>query len=1743
MPKLPDKEEGAAVAQKGAAVDKINEKIEQLGEEQVLLMKSLQVLKIQQDGYTKQLSVMSDQKGQLSKTQTNIRPFLLNSITEGITALAEGNARMIAIADMIATQEGELRSCYNDGSVSRNKDFAEDSSPTNQTVQVQEFLHQKRTIADVSSPDEKKLSKPCLAASVSSVVNEDSFNTVKEGSGIVKVERQNAVPQDAAGMAALSAAADAHDDTSSAGGSIASFGTGIVSSIDTHPPPLGDCSSEGGTVYNIPVTTAEMINTDLIQSFIAVIIPQSEDTSFPMEPENAIRKDVATKCLVLELNGNTWDAPNFRAQVEITDTGSGGSLPVVTLDPDGLEDLGLQLKTISGQMSDPRQTCSVVGLVQKRLAGSGCLQGIVQCMLGHETLPGTSNLKDHRIIPPSNSVSYSRHSQEGGTAQTYETSPGHQTWYWTVEGREFAAVPIIEIVNGNFNDFDGSYVQMSTLCNTLTLQETPLGVANLLQVKQTVQQVPVPVVTQGPTPPVLPRAVPFGDCSGNLSVLINSISDFAFGIGLPCGLVYNALGIDNATPDGVNTAAIPGQRSHMITTLDALNALSMELYCQRHRLPLTPSGEPTKISAVDFASVDCEGFGLIMDNFQAEISASNKRSLKQCVSDQALWTIQYVIDFLPTGSNSEYDHVSGKVLIPLNDAQDETYDRDRDARVKIVDKLKDVVAFKAAELESARSHLLVETATLKMNLDRNTYPLHSIYLRFLKLQVSRLGCAYTIALKRFQCAASAVTLIGRWCSFEGMSALPAVEELIVGFDDMRDTTKDFWCRHKSYVRSLLGLVSTTGQVHHRSYSKLRKLYGIARNCLGGDVQKTADEWTARKNFVATSLNLQVVNVPKQMFNCEASRNGLDVPTAGEHLGPQFFSLDFGSNSLSHVYPDEAGLFEITMFVEVHGAVSLDTGTSVTTCFESALLQAASLPVSAKLDGVYDAQLPATDPFYSRMLLDASLELTRSWWTYDPPTDDTASALPSPADHVSATYHPVPQLLMSRMRSSISTRIFCGEYLLASGLSQNEVRPESVRDRHDLTDRVTDFVSNLQNHHPDMEECSQFFNFLSDPHMTATISPDCGLYFAPVRPEISMLNYVLPSTSFCVESQTSEGFNWMSTKWDVRREVVAASAHLEVSRKCSPSKRTATRTVPYENGLKRSALHGAFESKRSTATDGRGLNVHSQVNIVVSQRRLHQAYATLNSLVVQHCHLPLLDIAHTGLTPHRSVVSDDALGSDREWLQVQSWYNDSEQQRFVPNFGRLIADSFTSEWVLGMASRSYGNVYWLLISNGRSRSRVLPDGLLCNLEPGDTIPAPLQPYVARSAPHPCSLDTSLGDFASLCDRFPTNGWSRSRLDVIQCSAFLSRAHSTDSTYSAGPHVFTPPPLTDVDGTPMDCVFDSASETPCLDENMLPHFQFSVYWIGMQMMFPAFAAPFGLHPSATDDGIQTVTGIPNQHVLNRSGKRKVFSIAQAMEKFGPTYQVPANQIRRSGVLAFAQHSGGSAGIGGFIPPQERDEDGRVPATVLASIALIILQSTDHYNTLVPGAASDSSGAMDRSGEYSCSTFDQSSDHEFSGPFAGGDPNPDGTLSIPVALRGSSGVPAASPTDMDAEVDDANDSRRFNLFTAAARCLGNSPIHVGDSMIRMAVDSKHIGPGFLSEALWGQHVREQKLLELLSVYEAACAYIYQYVAPPNEAQQEKGVPGTTFSIICGQAMQSPLGCRSLAPSLAFATILLNM
>jgi hypothetical protein len=194
---------------------------------------------------------MSDQEAQLNDTQNNIRPFLLSAIAKANTTLADSNARMIAISNMITAQEKELRTCYNDGLGQRNNDFAEDSSPTNQTVQVHDYLLQKRNITDVTDPNKQEPSKPCLAASASSSVNDESFNTVKDGASTVKVEPHetmalDTVPHDAVGMAALSAAADAQGDTSSAAGSINSFGTSNVSNIDTYPPPLGDGSSGGG---------------------------------------------------------------------------------------------------------------------------------------------------------------------------------------------------------------------------------------------------------------------------------------------------------------------------------------------------------------------------------------------------------------------------------------------------------------------------------------------------------------------------------------------------------------------------------------------------------------------------------------------------------------------------------------------------------------------------------------------------------------------------------------------------------------------------------------------------------------------------------------------------------------------------------------------------------------------------------------------------------------------------------------------------------------------------------------------------------------------------------------------------------------------------------------------------------------------------------------------------------------------------------------------------------------------------------------------------------------------------------------------------------------------------------------------------------------------------------------------------------------------------------------------------------
>jgi hypothetical protein len=144
MPNLPARKEGAAV-------NTITKKIEQLGEEHLLLMQNIQITSDQQEGYTTQLRVMSDQEAQLNDTQNSIRPFLLSVIAKANATLADSNAHMIAISNMITAQESELRACHNDGLGQRNNDFAKESSPTNLAVQVKDYL-QKRDITGVTDP-------------------------------------------------------------------------------------------------------------------------------------------------------------------------------------------------------------------------------------------------------------------------------------------------------------------------------------------------------------------------------------------------------------------------------------------------------------------------------------------------------------------------------------------------------------------------------------------------------------------------------------------------------------------------------------------------------------------------------------------------------------------------------------------------------------------------------------------------------------------------------------------------------------------------------------------------------------------------------------------------------------------------------------------------------------------------------------------------------------------------------------------------------------------------------------------------------------------------------------------------------------------------------------------------------------------------------------------------------------------------------------------------------------------------------------------------------------------------------------------------------------------------------------------------------------------------------------------------------------------------------------------------------
>jgi hypothetical protein len=88
-------------AQEEADVNKITKKIEHLGEEPLLLIQNIQITIDQQEGYTTQLRAISDQEAPLDDTQNSVRPFLLKAIAKTNTSLADSNARMTAISNMI----------------------------------------------------------------------------------------------------------------------------------------------------------------------------------------------------------------------------------------------------------------------------------------------------------------------------------------------------------------------------------------------------------------------------------------------------------------------------------------------------------------------------------------------------------------------------------------------------------------------------------------------------------------------------------------------------------------------------------------------------------------------------------------------------------------------------------------------------------------------------------------------------------------------------------------------------------------------------------------------------------------------------------------------------------------------------------------------------------------------------------------------------------------------------------------------------------------------------------------------------------------------------------------------------------------------------------------------------------------------------------------------------------------------------------------------------------------------------------------------------------------------------------------------------------------------------------------------------------------------------------------------------------------------------------------------------------
>ena len=510
----------------GSVVNNIKQKIEQLELELPQLMNTIQMNKAQMDESTLQMRVFSDMTEPLDNMQIQVRIFLQEQISKCTLDITDCTKRMGEISTRLIEQRGLVNAIHNDGT--NPKAFAEDGRTTDRT---KDSLP-KRDIASVEGVQEGA-SKRSLASSAGE--SNESFNTVKDAAShhdtvdtIVKQEPKDAGAPDGNGMNALSAAA-AELTARSPPSSIQSFGSAEVSRI----PALSDSDKEGGSEYNLPVPAeGKGICLSAVKVLATVLIPQSDSMVSHVESDVAIRKEVSTTCIVMELNGTIWGAPTCAANVGLFDTLSGSNLPIVSLDPENLSVLGLQLQCLADPMSDPRSSCCVVGMDQYRPPGASTSELIAQCFFGHDNLPQVQKLTELRSVPPAASVSYK--GARPDLEDTYFAAPGHQTWYWEVDGRSFAAVPVIEITNGNFRDFGGSHSQMLTLCQTLFMGEKPQGVANLLQSK--IGPNKSEIIMEDGTHKL--DALPFGDSNGKMSAIKSSLLAFSEGVGLPFGLVH-----------------------------------------------------------------------------------------------------------------------------------------------------------------------------------------------------------------------------------------------------------------------------------------------------------------------------------------------------------------------------------------------------------------------------------------------------------------------------------------------------------------------------------------------------------------------------------------------------------------------------------------------------------------------------------------------------------------------------------------------------------------------------------------------------------------------------------------------------------------------------------------------------------------------------------------------------------------------------------------------------------------------------------------------------------------------------------------------------------------------------------------------------------------------------------------------------------------------------------------------------